>query len=75
VDNGAAREKSRAFAAPYHGWGRETGWADRKPALLGVFSLTGIDAVPPWGSADQVQRRAGRGDAAAGGISSFVITQ
>src|SRR6516162_1564547 len=45
-----------------HGGGFETGWADRKPALSGVFSLTGIDAVPPWGSADHVQRRAGRGD-------------
>jgi hypothetical protein len=55
VDNGAAREKSRAFATPIHGWRRETGWADRKPALSDVFSLTGIDEVPPGQNADHVQ--------------------
>src|SRR6516162_2649558 len=67
------RAKSPALSrASTHRWGRETGWADRKPALSGVFSLTGIDAVPPWGSADYVQRRASRGDNRGWGISSFV---
>src|SRR6516225_3164633 len=62
VHREAAREESRASRDSERRWGRETGWADRNPALSGAFSLTGIDAVPPWGSADQVQRRAGRGD-------------
>src|SRR6516225_1983681 len=67
------RAKSLALSRDSaHRWGRETGWADRKPALSGVFSLTGIDAVPPWGSADYVQRRASRGDNRGWGISSFV---
>jgi len=72
VHREAAREKSRASRDSERRWGRETGWADRKPALSGVFSLTGIDAVPPWGSADYVQRRASRGDNRGWGISSFV---
>src|SRR6516225_1603571 len=53
---GRPRAKSPALSRDSaHRWGRETGWADRKPALSGVFSLTGFDAVPPWGSADHVQ--------------------
>src|SRR6516164_10627040 len=42
-------------------WGREKGRAGHEPALLGRFSLTGIDAVPPAESSDRLQRRAGRG--------------
>ena len=58
------RAKSPALSRPSaHGWRRETGWADCNPALLGVFSLRRIDAVPPWGNADQVQRRASSGGA------------
>ena len=67
------RAKSRALSRrPAHGWGRETERADHKPALSGVFSLTGIDAVPPWGSADHMQRRAGRGANRGWSISSFL---
>jgi len=29
------------------GWGRDKGRAGREPVLLGSFSLSGIDAVPP----------------------------
>ena len=40
------RSKSPALSRrSIHGWRRETGWADRKPAVPCVFSLTGIDAV------------------------------
>jgi hypothetical protein len=50
------RAKSPALSRRLiHGWRRETGWAERKPALSDVFSLTGIDAVSPWGSVDHVQ--------------------
>jgi len=67
------RAKSPALSRrPIHGWRRETGWVDRKPALSGVFSLTGIDAVPPLGQRDHVQPPAGRGDNRGGDISSFV---
>jgi hypothetical protein len=41
-------------------WGRERGRAGGERALLGSFSLTGIDAVPLRESSG-VQRRAGRG--------------
>ena len=66
------RAKSPALSRPSaHGWRRETGWADCNPALVGVFSLTGVDAVPSWGGANHVQRRVGRGDNRGWGISSF----
>ena len=42
------------------GWGRDKGRAGREPVLLGSFSLSGIDAVPPRESAAVLQRHAGR---------------
>jgi len=48
------RAKSPALSRrPIHGWRRETGWADRKPALSGVFSLRRLMQSHP-GSGDHV---------------------
>src|SRR6202035_3882192 len=57
VNPGAVGEKPRTLAAVCVWRGREKGRVGCELALLGGFSLAGIDAVPPREGSDHLQRR------------------
>ena len=69
VNPGAVGEKPRTLAAVCVWRGREKGRVGCELALLGGFSLAGIDAVPPREGSDHLQRRLAAVGAAAWGRS------